>query len=362
MKDAGKESTTQLLRAVLALGRRLRTARAPGSRTLSGLGILGTLHRVGPLLATQLAAEEGLQPQSLTRLLAELETGKFISRKRSQTDGRAYTIELTTRGRRHLQDEIEERRSWLKDAVSSTLSASEREIALSAAAVLLKIATYQSTDGKRLNMPAQTNPGLSVVDKNLAGASYRNVKLEKAAFDDVNLKRSSFRNINFSEATFADINFTNASIDDARLDGMTINGVLVPELLRRHHGAESNAVFHVSNFAKSLDFYTRILGFEIDFKFGSPETYAGLCWKNVHLHISSSYPYKNNTGHGNLYVYCGEIDRLFEKLDSAGVEFYSRISDRAYGMRDFAIKDPDGNQIGYAASLDATRDRPADAR
>lgn len=351
MKDAGKESTSQLLRAVLALGRRLRTARAPGSRTLSGLGILGTLYRVGPLLATQLAAEEGLQPQSLTRLLAELESSKLISRRRSKTDGRAYSIELTARGRRHLQDEIEARRAWLNNAVSTTLTASEREIALSAAAVLLKIATYQSTDGKRLNMPEQTKPGPSYTDQNLAGARFRNVKLERAEFNDVNLKRSTFHDINFSDAAFSDVNLTNVSIRDARLDGMTINGVLVPELLRHGAAVETSVVFHVSSFAKSLEFYTRILGFAIDFKFGSPETYAGLSWKGVHLHISSSYPYKNNTGHGNVYFHCGDIDQLYEKLADAGVEFYSRIGDREYGMRDFAIKDPDGNQIGYGASL-----------
>jgi uncharacterized glyoxalase superfamily protein PhnB len=69
----------------------------------------------------------------------------------------------------------------------------------------------------------------------------------------------------------------------------------------------------------------------------------------VHLHLSSAYPHKNNSGHGNIYIHCDEIDRLYEKFDSAGVEFYSRIDDREYRMRDFAIKDPDGNQIGFGA-------------
>ena len=35
----------------------------------------------------------------------------------------------------------------------------------------------------------------------------------------------------------------------------------------------------------------------------------------------------------------------------AGVEFYCAIGNREYGLRDFAIKDPDENQIGIGAVL-----------
>ena len=59
----------------------------------------------------------------------------------------------------------------------------------------------------------------------------------------------------------------------------------------------SNTVFHVSHLEKSIAFYKDKLGFSIDFKFGEPPTYAGLSLGNVCLHISSAYPYKNNTGH-----------------------------------------------------------------
>ena len=355
MKEVDHESTAQLLRSVLALGRRLRAARAPGSRTLTGLAILGTLYRLGPMLASQLAVEEGLQPQSLTRLLAELEHKQLIRRKRSDTDGRAQTITLTALGRRRLLDEIGERRAWLKTAMAAELTPDQRDIAKSASAVLLKIAMHQVTDGPSFSTatPRKSSPGF--VDENLAGSNYRNVKLENAVFTNVNLRSAVFENVNLSDATFANVNFRNVSIRDANVDGMTVNGRLVSVQLRRasHEGAvataSSSTIFHVSNLSKALDFYSRVLGFGIEFRYGTPETYAGLSWRGVHLHLSSAYPHKNNTGHGNIYIHCDEIDRLYEKFDSAGVEFYSRIDDREYGMRDFAIKDPDGNQIGFGA-------------
>ena len=113
----------------------------------------------------------------------------------------------------------------------------------------------------------------------------------------------------------------------------------------------SNAVFHVSNLEKSIAFYTKELSFNVDFKFGDPPTYAGMSLGKVCLHISSAYPYKNNTGHGNLYIMFDEIDDLYESLVRDRVEFYCPIGNREYGMRDFAIKDPDGNQIGIGAEI-----------
>ena len=343
MKDVDHESTAQLLRSVLALGRRLRAARVPGTRALTGLTILGTLYRMGPMFASQLAAEEGLQPQSLTRLLAELERKQLISRKRSDTDGRAQTITLTALGRRRLLDEIGERRAWLKTAMAAALTPDERDIAKSASAVLLKIATHQAIDGPSFSTPKPKKSSPVFVDENLAGANFRNVKLEKAVFTNVNL----------SEAAFANVNLRNVSIRDANVEGMTINGRAVSEPLQvsSREAASSCTVFHVSSLSKSLDFYSRVLGFAIDFRYGAPETYAGLSWRGVHLHLSSTYPYKNNTGHGNIYIICDDVDRLHAKLDSAGVAFYSRIQDREYRMRDFAIKDPDGNQIGFGSAV-----------
>jgi uncharacterized glyoxalase superfamily protein PhnB len=113
----------------------------------------------------------------------------------------------------------------------------------------------------------------------------------------------------------------------------------------------SNAVFHVSDLEKSIFFYVEILGFKVDFKFGDPATYAGLSLGNLYLHLSSSYPYKNNTGHGSIYIVFESVDELYQKLVDAKVEFYSHIENREYGMRDFSIKDCDGNQIGFGASV-----------
>ena len=60
----------------------------------------------------------------------------------------------------------------------------------------------------------------------------RNSDLAQSSFDDVNMQGSTFTNINLGNTSFIDVNLSNASIKDANLTGMTINGVLVSELIR----------------------------------------------------------------------------------------------------------------------------------
>jgi DNA-binding MarR family transcriptional regulator len=146
MADERESPAALLLRGIMALGRRARAERPAGTLGLSGLGILGTLNRMGPLFATQLAVQERLKPQSLSRLLAELERCRMISRRRSTKDRRAVTIAVTARGRAALFMDIAARREWLEEAIRNQLTATEREVVADAAALMIRLATPQDTD------------------------------------------------------------------------------------------------------------------------------------------------------------------------------------------------------------------------
>ncbi len=137
------EPVTLLLRGIMSLSRRLRAERPSGSLSLSGLGILGTLHRQGTLVATQLALAEHLQPQSLTRLLVDLERSSLIVRTRSESDRREIRITITAKGRQALLDDIAVRRAWLEAAMGSMLTATERKAMLAASLLLLKLAAHE---------------------------------------------------------------------------------------------------------------------------------------------------------------------------------------------------------------------------
>ena len=113
----------------------------------------------------------------------------------------------------------------------------------------------------------------------LSGSRFHHVKLSGADFDDVNLSNARFHNINLSDvkvsaaqmgggtfkhigpppdedgnqarqrpvtfeeamlcdSTFRKVDMSNVKIVDCNIEGMTIDGVLVSDLLRAHNKAQ----------------------------------------------------------------------------------------------------------------------------
>lgn len=132
-----------ILKAVLSLGRRLRSQRPHGTPGLSTMSILGTLSRLGPMPAARLAEEEGLQPQSLSRIIAALDASGLIERRRSERDRREILLSVTPAGRRALSDDLAARRAWLKAAVAGTLTEEERQRLAEASELLLRLARFE---------------------------------------------------------------------------------------------------------------------------------------------------------------------------------------------------------------------------
>ncbi len=141
------EETAAIVRGVLSLGRRMRAERPKASATVSAISLMATLRRLGRMTAVRLAAEEQLQPQSLTRLIAALERDGSISRTPGEHDRRELVITLTPHGQKILTADMRARREWLERAMSATLTDDEREILLKASEAMLKLASYD---------PAQT--------------------------------------------------------------------------------------------------------------------------------------------------------------------------------------------------------------
>lgn len=140
MQERDSKTAPDLAKAILLLARRLRAARPEGSVALSELSLLGTLHRLGDMPAAKLAAEERLQPQSLTRMLAALEEREMITRRRNAEDRRSVIISLTPAGRSALKRDIAARRAWLTKAMDETINEDERELLHRSTTLLLRLA------------------------------------------------------------------------------------------------------------------------------------------------------------------------------------------------------------------------------
>jgi DNA-binding MarR family transcriptional regulator/uncharacterized glyoxalase superfamily protein PhnB len=167
MADPDSDEPSALIaRAVLRLGRRLRAARPDKAVNLSTLALLTTLSRRGPMSAVQLAREEKLQPQSLTRLLAAMTRGGLIARETDPADRRAHLIDITRAGRSVVARDQAARRAWLDQAMEMALTAEERERLAGAAPLMLKVAGQTAEESRafrRIEGPAAGQGGEAAV-------------------------------------------------------------------------------------------------------------------------------------------------------------------------------------------------------
>ena len=112
------ETISRVRLAVLRLSRRLRQNAAAGV-TPSQLSLLSTLERHGALTLGELAAHEGVQPPSISRMTDALEKAGLLKRVESSVDRRAVMAQLTAKGRKTLDDVRRRRDAWLAQRLAA---------------------------------------------------------------------------------------------------------------------------------------------------------------------------------------------------------------------------------------------------
>src|SRR5664279_5174171 len=105
---ADTELSSALRISVMRLARRLRSERSStADLTLTQISALSTLSRVGPSTPSELAAQERVQPPSMTRVIARLEERGLVTRVPHPTDRRQVLVAVTEKAQAML---VEDRR------------------------------------------------------------------------------------------------------------------------------------------------------------------------------------------------------------------------------------------------------------
>lgn len=138
MTDTTAPETSALRRAVIHLSRRLRQERGDAGLSANKLGILAHLYRRGPATPGEIAVAERQQPQSLTRIFADLESAGLVLRRRDDVDRRQSVLEITDQGRKTIEEDMKRRDLWLNDALSR-LNETEREVLRLAASLMERL-------------------------------------------------------------------------------------------------------------------------------------------------------------------------------------------------------------------------------
>ena len=114
---------------------------------MAKLGVLSQLRREAVATATTVAGCLGIQPQSLTRLLADAENEGFIQRHQDPADKRRSLIEITPAGMRLLAEEARKRETRLAAAMIRALTPTEQELLRLAGSLMDRLADAIEPDG-----------------------------------------------------------------------------------------------------------------------------------------------------------------------------------------------------------------------
>ena len=108
--------------------------------------------------------------------------------------------------------------------------------------------------------------------------------------------------------------------------------------------------FLVADIEHSIEFYTKKLGFDIEFRY--EDFYAGIIKDNYSIHLKSGKPSikerKNKRENTDLdIVFSVEgVKDLYEELMNKSVEIVQPLCERPYG-NEFYIVDPDGYILAF---------------
>ncbi|HEX6094693.1 MAG TPA: VOC family protein [Thermoanaerobaculia bacterium] len=100
----------------------------------------------------------------------------------------------------------------------------------------------------------------------------------------------------------------------------------------------------VADIPAAVDFYTTKLGFQLDFTWGEPATFAGVHLDKVQIFLQQGKPAPGGT---SVYFKVGDADELFAFHQRNGVEIAEPIDDRDYGIRDYSVRDSDGYYLTF---------------
>ncbi|GAB4098793.1 MarR family transcriptional regulator [Sinomonas halotolerans] len=125
---AADQRDTALLEIEQQLGllwRRGRAASQAMARALhpeldpAGYGLLAILHREGPMRVTDLAAAVGVGKPTVSRQVTLLEELGLVRKESDPEDRRAALVLLSEEGRAHVDDVLDRRRGFFREALGA---------------------------------------------------------------------------------------------------------------------------------------------------------------------------------------------------------------------------------------------------
>jgi len=108
--------------------------------------------------------------------------------------------------------------------------------------------------------------------------------------------------------------------------------------------------FLVSDFERSIQYYTQVLGFDLEFRY--EDFYAGIIKDGYSIHLKCGQPSReereNKKENNDLDIVFSvdNVDALYEEYSQKPIEIIQPLCERPYG-KEFYIADPDGYILAF---------------
>jgi len=132
-----------------------------------------------------------------------------------------------------------------------------------------------------------------------------------------------------------------------------------PDLGTRHQFHGIQPVLPVADVSRAARYFRDVLGFEIDFIAGEPPSYARVKKGAERTHGDPVYIRLwqcRNPGtqawKGEIVIHVGhDIDGLHAAYARRGVTVVEPLASQPWGLREFAIREPDGHVLRFCGYL-----------
>ncbi len=112
--------------------------------------------------------------------------------------------------------------------------------------------------------------------------------------------------------------------------------------------------FLVSDFERSIEYYTKVLGFDLEFRF--EDFYAGIIKDGHSIHLKCGHPSQeereNKRENNDLDIVFSveNVEGLYEEYSQKPIEIIQPLCERPYG-KEFYIADPDGYILAFLEEI-----------
>ncbi len=105
-------------------------------------------------------------------------------------------------------------------------------------------------------------------------------------------------------------------------------------------------ILPVNDLAASIEYYDKVLGFRLEWKWGGPPCLASVCRDRVEFNLAL----RDASTQGQVarvYIQMSGVDQYYAQITQAGARVAVPLADRVYGMKDCRILDLDTNELSF---------------